>query len=214
MRRLITLLLLAIVALSINARPAGAVINTAHWSYGTIYVKNVTPTAAWTPELDNRVLYYHNLGANWNVIEGDCHIGYPCIRLSIGPYGSTGWLGLTQWPYLCGTNEFCNYNGNMNDQTRMAMVMINTSYYQDTYERRAVGCHELGHALANLQHEDGATCMNAAYLAGQTPEYLGSVDRQEVITRFSTISRAPCSGCQPKPATGVRPRSDHARIGH
>lgn len=213
MRKLITLLVMLGVACGVAVAvppPAAAIISADHWQYGTIYVKNVSPTAAWAPDIENRVLYYHNLGAHWNVVQGDCRVGYPCVRLSIGTYGSTGWLGLTQWPYMCGTNIFCNYNGNMNDTTRMAMVAINTSYTQDYAERRAVGCHEFGHALANLQHESnslGATCMNAAYVPNSTPEFLNSTDRQQIINRFASISLGPsCSpSCTPRPVTGVRP---------
>lgn len=204
------------------AQPANAIMGSYHWQYGTIYIQNVSPGNPYQGNVSNRILYYHNLGAqgvHWNIVEGNCRSGYPCIRLSVGVYGTGGdWaggvLGMTTYPLTCaGPATFCNSDGNVNNLDRVARVMINTSYDLTYDEQRKVSCHEFGHALGYLLHESnnlGATCMNAA-IGSNTPEFLNSTDIGQLKNRFAGIALAPCTGCS-QLGTPSGATADNARV--
>lgn len=218
-RRLLVVLLGLAAALLVTPSRASANIGSYHWQYGTIYIQNVSPGNPYQANISNRILYYHNLGAHWNVVEGACRAGYPCIRLSVGTYPTTGeWqdvLAMTTYPLTCaGPATFCNSDGNVNNLDRSARIMVNTAQGLSYDEQRKAACHELGHALAYLQHEAntlGATCMNAA-IGANTPEFLNPTDKQQITDRFAGIAYAPCAGCSTLgAATGPRPDSTMTR---
>lgn len=193
MKRFLAALLAVLIVVIGGAQPAGAVIGPDHWQFGTIYVQNVTPSHAWSPAVQNRVLYYHNIGAHWDVRYGNCVTGYPCIRLAIAAYGNTGWAGLTAWPLTCANSDtWCNFRGNINDSNYMAKVFINTSGgEQSDGDILTTACHELGHALASLGHlNTSASCM---YPDNYPPSasWLTDGEKQQIRDRFAGILLGP-----------------------
>lgn len=192
-RGLLTLALIAGVAFA-GAGEASATIGPYRQAYGTIYVTDVTPHAAWAGNIENRIQYYRGLssawGVHWNVIKGPCRVGYPCVRLSIGTYGRTGWVGETVWANHCSAYTLCTYRGSMYDQRFMTMVMINTSYGQSVGQQLSVGCHELGHALGYLQHSGTDSCMYKDNLRG-LPSWPTSTEKNEIRARFANVPLRP-----------------------
>lgn len=192
--RMLVLFAVALAMLVTAPAPASAKIGPWHWQYGTIYVQNVTPTHAWSAKVQNRVLYYHNLGAHWDVRWGHCVTGLPCIRLAIAAYGNTGWAGLTDWADTCAdAATWCNFRGNINDSRYMTKVFINTSGGEQTDAQiLGVACHELGHALADLEHvSNTGTCMQTNVYSNPTSSWLTETEKNEIRGRFSWILLAP-----------------------
>ena len=70
-----------------------------------------------------------------------CRAGVPCVEVHEGAYGPTGWSGLTTAT-----------SGQMQTFTGSVQIQLNDSYRMSAAERRAVTCHELGHALG-LDHD-------------------------------------------------------------
>jgi len=65
----------------------------------------------------------------------------PCVEVHEGAYGPSGWSGLTTAT-----------SGQMQTFTGSVQIQLNDSYRMSAAERRAVTCHELGHALG-LDHD-------------------------------------------------------------
>lgn len=188
--------LLAIALTVATALPAAATIGAWHWSRATIYVQNDSPTNSWNDEMMDRVNYYRSLGVHYNLINGSCRAGYPCIVVKEANYGSTGWFGLTSYALGsggtgCGPADdpytWCNFTGASGSWT---VVRLNTylAAGEIIYESEilADACHEFGHAVGNLQHATGTTCMNAT-ITSSTATTLSSTEGGELRTRFSTI---------------------------
>src|SRR5215218_8636382 len=193
-RRLTGLLVAVLLLTALTpVQPAQATIGAWHWARATIYVQNASPTHPWNDEVMDRLNYYRTIsGEEFYLINGNCRLYYPCIVVKEADYSTATWFGLTTYALGvggngCGTYTWCNYTGasgtwttvRLNSHLAPGDVLYRSEIYADA-------CHELGHAIGYLQHNTGATCMNAT-ISPSTATVLSSTEGGELRNRFSTI---------------------------
>lgn len=98
--------------------------------------------------------------------------GRHCVNVYNGAYGSTGWVGLTSWPYDS-TGDF--------DNTTNVTVKLNDSYGGTAAQHRNTTCHELGHALGLDHNASTNSCM---YYARTSQLYPSSDDFRVLVLMY------------------------------
>lgn len=162
MRRVLFAMLAAAVVTVAGVPDAGAVISPMHYARGTVIVQNDSyRDVAHSGSLNSRLAYIRTLGVpNLGLPQQGCIAGYPCITVTFADWGPTGWVGLTTSAWSCRGSALCSYVPH--DPRTWTRVQINTYYGHTWVGWDATLCHELGHAIFQLNHAGGATCMEAA----------------------------------------------------
>jgi len=100
-----------------------------------------------------------------------CRAGVPCVVVREGAYGPTNSSGLTTATA-----------GQMQTFTGSVQIQLNDSYRMGAAERRAVSCHELGHALG-LDHDSRASSCLQSIPHALHPD---AADLDSLETRYRT----------------------------
>jgi hypothetical protein len=175
-----------------SANPASANISAYGWDRGTIVLNNMTSTYNSTinTEWNAEVAYYNSqIGVTWHLVQGTCQPNMPCIEMYSGASGNTGWVGLTTYAYhgCLSPNAFCRYNGTTS-LTYHTTIQFNTYYAWTAQGAKNAFCHELGHALGELQHASGSTCMQATANDSSNYSALSATEISELQTRYNGMA--------------------------
>jgi hypothetical protein len=139
------------------------------WQQTRVYVENhasarwqvPAATQLWSAGVKNFVL-----------INGRCRPNAPCIKVYEGRYGDTGWIGVTQIAYrgryIVGT----------------VTIKLNATYsWYTARSRRAVACHEIGHAIGAAHNGNyRGSCM---YDPAWRYPYPSKQDMAELTARYA-----------------------------
>lgn len=140
---------------------------TGKWAYGPfndpqVYFLDYS-SSSW-PVTDARADWWQAPGIDayyrWNTQGCPVGNGYHCVRVYSGPYGTeVGWYG---WTHVENDgNGFFKEN---------AWIELNDSTTPNTYAaRRAVACHEMGHALGMAHNLATDSCMSTTSVFVRSP---------------------------------------------